>query len=87
MSSVTTSNAVSEGNWYPGNRALPGIYFYTGEAGCNLIAFVCSDSEDVWGWYYDIYGEKKNLPDDALATGANLVNLAVYKYTFNTKNF
>ena len=87
VGSVTVSNAVSGGNLYPGNRALPGIYFYTGEAGCNLIACVCSDAEDVWGWYYDIYGQKKNLPSNVLETGANLVNLAVYDYTFNTKNF
>ena len=87
VGSVTVSNAVSEGNWYPGNRALPGIYFYTGEAECNLIAFVCSDSEDVWGWYYDIYGQKKNLPNNVLETVANLVKLAVYNYTFHTKDF
>ena len=87
VGSVARSRAVSTGNWYPGGRAIPGIYFYTGETGCNLIAFVCNDSEDIWGWYYDIYGQKKNLPQSVLDTGANLIDLAVYNYTFNTTNF
>lgn len=87
VGSVTVSNAVSKGNLRPGGKVSPGIYFYTGVAGNNLIAFVCNDSEDVWGWYYDINGQKKDLPNNILITGANLVNLAVYNYTFNTKNF
>lgn len=87
VGSVTLSNAVSAGNWYPGNQTLPGIYFYTGVSGCNLIAFVCNDSEDTWGWYYDIQGYKQTLPDSALQHGTDLIALAVYKYTFNTKNF
>ena len=87
VGSVTHSDAVSEGNWYPGNRARPGIYFYTGVSGCNLIAFICNDNEDTWGWYYNIQGDKKTLPEDVLQNGTNLIALAVYKYTFNTKNF
>lgn len=87
VGSVTTSDAVSEGNWYPGNRALPGIYFYTGVSGCNLIAFICNDNEDTWGWYYDIQGNKTTLPEYVLQSGTNLIALAVYKYTFNTKKF
>ena len=87
VNSVTAVNAVSGGNWYPGNRALPGIYFYTGVSGNNLIAFVCNDSEDVWGWYYDLNGNKVTLPESSLQNGTNLVELAVYKYIFNTRNF
>lgn len=87
VNSVTVLNAASAGNPVPGGGVLPGIYFYTGVAGCNLIAFVYNDSEEVWGWYYDANGQKKDLPNNALRYGTNLVELAVYKYTFNTKNF
>lgn len=87
MNSVTVSNVVTEGNPRPGGKMSPGIYFYTGVAGNNLIAFVCNDNEDLRGWYYDINGNKKNLPDNVLITGANLINLAVYRYTFKTKDF
>lgn len=87
MGSVTLSNAASAGNQVPGGRVKPGIYFYTGVSGSNLIAFVCNDSEDVWGWYYDINGQKKDLPNNSLLHGINLVELAVYTYSFNTKNF
>ena len=87
VNSVTVSDAVTEGNLRPGGKVSPGIYFYTGVAGNNLIAFVCNDSEDCWGWYYDINGTKKDLPNQTLITGANLVKLAVYNYTFHTKNF
>ena len=87
VGSVTVSDAVSEGNWYPGNRACPGIYLYTGVSGSNLIAFVCNDNEDTWGWYYDIQGQQITLPEHVLQSGTNLIALAVYKYTFNTKNF
>lgn len=87
VSSVTTSKAVSGGNWYPGNRTHPGIYFYTGIPGSNLIAFVCNDTEDTWGWFYDIDGTKKVLPEPELQSGTHMIALAVYQYTFNTKNF
>lgn len=87
VSSMTLSNAVSGGNWYPSNRALPGIYFYTGVSGCNLIAFVCNDSETTWGWYYDLNGQKKDLPENVLQRGTDLVALAVYKYTSSSKSF
>lgn len=87
VDSVTVSNAASAGNPVPGGGVLPGIYFYTGVAGSNLIAFVYNDPEEVWGWYYDANGQKKDLPNNALRYGINLVELAVYKYTFNTKNF
>lgn len=86
VASVATSNAVSGG--YPTPSGVkPGIYFYKGVVGNNLIAFVCNDSEALWGWYYDINGQKKDLPETALQYGTNLVELAVYKYTFFTKNF
>ena len=87
VGSVTTSNAVSGGYPVPSNGVKPGIYFYKGVVGNNLIAFVCNDSEALWGWYYDINGQKKDLPEIALQQGINLVELAVYNYTFNTKNF
>ena len=86
VGSVTTVNAVSAGYPVP-TGVKPGIYFYTGVAGNNLIAFVCNDSEAVWGWYYDINGQKKDLPESALQNGKNLVELAVHKHAFNTKNF
>lgn len=87
VSSMTLSSAVSGGNSYPSNRALPGIYFYTGISGCNLIAFVCNDSETTWGWYYDLNGQKKDLPENVLQRGTDLVALAVYKYTSSSKSF
>ena len=87
VGSVTVTNAASAGYVIPGGGVKPGIYFYTGVGGNNLIAFVCNDSEALWGWYYDINGQKKDLPDSALQQGKNLVELAVHKYTFNTKNF
>ena len=86
VASVATSNAVSGGYLTP-SGVKPGIYFYKGVVGNNLIAFVCNDSEALWGWYYDINGQKKDLPETALQYGTNLVELAVYKYTFFTKNF
>lgn len=85
--SVTTGNAASAGNMVPGGGITPGIYFYTGVPGSNLIAFVCNDSEDLWGWYYDINGKTQNLSDNVLRNGTNLVKLAVDNYIFNTKNF
>lgn len=87
VGSVTVSDAASAGNLVPSGGVKPGIYFYKGVVGNNLIAFVCNDSEALWGWYYDINGQKKDLPETALQYGTNLVELAVYKYTFNTKNF
>ena len=87
VGSVTVSDAASAGNLVPSGGVYPGIYFYTGASGCNLIAFVYNDSEDIWRWYYDANGQKKELPNNALQYGTNLVELAVYKYTFNTKNF
>ena len=83
--SVTTGTAASAGNIIPGGGVTPGIYFYTGVRESNLIAFVCNDSEDLWGWYYDINGQKQNLPDNVLRNGTNLVKLAVDNYIFNTK--
>lgn len=85
--SVTTSTAASAGNMIPGGAVDPGIYFYTGVSGSNLIAFVSNDSEDIWGWYYDINGRQQNLPENVLRNGTNLVKLAVNNYIFNTKNF
>lgn len=87
MGSVTVSNAASAGNLVPSGGVHPGIYFYTGVSGCNLIAFVYNDSKDIWGWYYDVSGQKKDLPNNSLQYGTVLVELAVYKYAFNTKNF
>lgn len=87
VGSVTTGTAASAGNMVPGGGVTPGIYFYTGVPGSNLIAFVCNDSEALWGWYYDINGQKQNLSDSVIQSGANLVKLAVDNYIFNTKNF
>lgn len=85
--SVTSGTAASAGNVVPAGGVTPGIYFYTGVPGSNLFAFVWNDSESIWGWYYDINGQKQNLPDNVLQHGTNLVKLAVDTYVFNAKNF